>query len=145
MRRHGLFLLALSALLLGSVSGCREGDLLYVEDTSPTFALVLDSRSWNGLLVYADLIENDAAKTRWGRLSAPLSDCPNTAFQSWARLTVNDSIPTNMLYFLEFFIDINNNAVKDSGDLAGVQAFYLAPNAVWSETKYYAAELEALS
>ena len=108
-----------------------------------TFALVIDTREFNGKAVFADVLD-DVGGVLIETVSAALESYPNTAGQAWARLTTLEQIDTHRRYFLDFFIDIDGSGDESSGDRAGIQHFDVMPNAVWSETKYFASELELI-
>jgi len=136
--------LALGALVILGLGACEQQSLIIATDERVTFALVLEVETWNSLNVYADYYANDTNHTLLGTLSAPLAHAVNTAHSSEAKLTTLDNIPTNAMYELRFFIDVNGNGIKDAGDMQGVQFFYVAPSAVWAEEKYFSYELETL-
>jgi len=119
---------------------CQMGTLVSAGKQRVTFALVIDTRVYNGKTVYADVLD-DVGGALIETVSAALESYPNTANQAWARLTTLEQIDTNRRYFLDFFIDTDDSGGESSGDLAGVQPFDVMPNAVWSETKYFASEL----
>jgi hypothetical protein len=108
-----------------------------------TFALVLDTRTFNGITVLARLVDSPGGSIR-EELAAGLESYPNTAFHAWAKLTTLAAIDTGRRYFLEFVVDLDGNGVRSSGDLEGTQHFDVMPNAVWSETKYFSADLTAI-
>ena len=122
---------------------CQMGTLVSAGTQRVTFALVIDTRTYNGKAVVADVLD-DVGGVLIETVSAVLESYPNTAHQAWARLTTLEQIDTNRRYFLDFFIDIDDSGGETSGDLAGIQHFDVMPNAVWSETKYFASELELL-
>lgn len=122
---------------------CQMGTLVSAGKQRVTFALVIDTRDHNGKAVFADVLD-DVGGALIETVSAALESYPNTAHQAWARLTTLEQIDTNRRYFLDFFIDIDDSGNESSGDLAGIQHFDIMPNAVWSETKYFASELETI-
>jgi len=142
MRKMLTCLLVLLFALLAL--GCDNGQLVFAKDARVTFALVLDDRSYTGKTVIAEVKENDEAKSSRGTVQAVLADYPNTAFQCWAQLTVLQAIHTNIGYFLHFYVDMDGNETRSTGDREGVQFFFVPPSAIWSETKYYAAELSTV-
>lgn len=135
-----LCVILVTALLLCS---CQMGTLVSAGKQRVTFALVIDTREYNGETVFADVL-TDVGGTLVETVSATFESYPNTAHQAWAKLTTLEQIDTNRRYFLDFFIDINASGDKTSGDLAGIQHFDVMPNAVWSETKYFVSELEVV-
>jgi len=131
-------------LLIGlavAVSSCGSTGLISSSAKRVTFALVIDTRTYNGKTVIAAL---DQGSTTLETLSAPFASYPNTATQAWAQLTTLDAVPTGERYELDFFIDMNADGVKDSGDLYGTQFFDVMPNATWCETKTFVSEFETV-
>ena len=120
---------------------CQMGTLISAGKQRVTFALVIDTRTYNGEMVFADVL-TDVGGTLVETVSAAFESYPATTHQAWAKLTTLEQIDTNRRYFLDFFIDIDASGDESSGDLAGIQHFDVMPNAVWSETKYFASELE---
>jgi hypothetical protein len=142
MFTHRRFLATI--LLIGvavALSSCGTSDLISSSAKRVTFALVIDTRAYNGKSVIADL---EQGSTTLETLSAPFASYPNTATQAWAQLTTLDTVPTGERYELDFFIDMNGDGVKDSGDLTGSQFFDVMPNANWCETKYFVSELSTV-
>lgn len=128
-------------LLIGvaiALSSCSMTGLVSSSAKRVTFALVIDTRTYNGKSVIAAL---DQGETTVETLSAPFASYPNTATQAWAQLTTLDAVPTGQRYELAFFIDMNGDGIKDSGDLTGSQFFDVMPNANWCETKYFVSDL----
>jgi len=119
------------------------GTLVSAGKQRVTFALVIDTRAYNGKAVFADVLD-DVGGALIENVSAAFEGYPNTAHQAWVRLTTLEQIDTNRRYFLDFFIDIDDSGDESSGDLEGIQHFDVMLNAVWSETKYFASELEAI-
>jgi len=119
---------------------CQMEKLVSAGKQRVTFALVIDTRAYNGTIVFADVLD-DVGGALIETVSAAFESYPNTASQTWARLTTLEQIDTNRRYFLDFFIDIDASGDESSGDSAGIQHFDVMPNAVWSETKYFASEL----
>lgn len=134
----GLLLLGLAFAL----SSCGTTTLIGSSAKRVTFALVIDTRAYNGKSVIAALDQGD---TTLETLSAPFASYPNTATQAWAQLTTLDAVPTGERYELAFYIDMNGDGVRDTGDLAGSQFFDVMPNATWCETKYFTSDLEPVS
>ena len=134
--------LILVALVLG-VTSCDVGQLAAASKKRITFALVIDTRVYNGKMVYADVLD-DPGGSLFTTVEASLQSYPNTTNHAWARMTTLEEFETNRRYFLEFFIDIDGNGTKTSGDLTGIQHFNVMPNAGWSETKYFSADLETI-
>ena len=131
-------------VVLGTVlflCSCQMGTLVSAGKQRVTFALVIDTRVHDGKTVFTDVL-TDVGGTLVETVSATFESYPNTASQAWARLTTLEQIDTNRRYFLDFFIDIDASGDESSGDLAGIQHFDVMPNAVWSETKYFASELD---
>ena len=132
--------------VLGTVlllCSCQMGTLISAGKQRVTFALVIDTRAYNGETIFADVL-TDVGGTLVETVSATFESYPNTAHQAWARLTTLEQIDTHRRYFLDFFIDIDGSGDESSGDRAGIQHFGVMPNAVWSETKYFASELELI-
>ncbi len=130
----GVLLIGLALVL----TSCQTSHLVSSGTKRVTFALVIDTRAYNDKIVYADLQEGN---TTIETLSARFTPYPNTATQAWAQLATLDAISTGQRYFLDFFIDMNGDGVKDTGDLTGTQFFDVMPNASWCETKYFVSEL----
>lgn len=137
------YLFWLSGLVLVFLGSCTDSSLVMASDERVTFALVLDSRAYDGRTVYAELRANGAGSAVLESLSAQLADYPNTSIQAWAQFTTLERIKTNAGYFLDFYIDMDGSGSLTTGDLQGYQNFYVAPSAVWSETKYFSQELAA--
>ena len=140
MRMLTIFLLIGAVLFLCS---CQMGNLVSASKQRVTFALVIETRAYNGKTVFADVLD-DPGGTLIETVSAAFESYPATANHAWAKLTTLGKVETNRRYFLDFFIDIDDNGVESSGDLAGIQHFEVMPNAVWSETKYFSGDLEAV-
>lgn len=121
-----------------ALSSCATTGLIDSSAKRVTFALVIDTRAYNGKLVTADVRQGQSTLET---VSAPFASYPNTASQAWAQLTTLSAIPTGQRYELDFFIDMNGDGVKDSGDLTGSQFFDVMPNATWCETKYFVSDL----
>ena len=133
--------LILVALVLG-VTSCDVGQLAAGKKRI-TFALVLDTRVYNGKMVYADVLDNPDGLL-FTTVEAPLQSYPNTVNHAWARMTTLEEFETNRRYFLEFFIDLDETGTETTGDLTGIQHFDVMPNAIWPETKYFSADLETI-
>lgn len=132
-------------VLLGgllALTGC-VGNMVAPGAQRITFALVLDTRAHNGVAVIADVLDDFGGNVLETVLDA-LASYPNTANHAWARLTTLEEHPTNRRYVLDFFLDVDGSGTRTSGDLQGIQHFDVMPNAVWSETKYYSSDLEAV-
>lgn len=141
--RPALIVLTLVTLMLGATS-CDVGRPTTAGTERVTFALVLDTRAYNGKMVYADVLDNPGGSL-FTTVEASLQSYPNTTNHAWARMKTLGELETNRRYFLEFFIDIDGDGVKTTGDLTGIQHFDVMPNATWSETKYFSADLEVVS
>jgi hypothetical protein len=140
--RMVLVVITLISLVLG-VTSCDVGQLAAASKKRITFALVIDTRAYNGKMVYADVLDNPGGSL-FTTVEAPLESYPNTVNHAWARMTTLEELDTNRRYFLEFFIDLDGNGTKTTGDLAGTQHFDVMPNATWAETKYFSADLEVV-
>lgn len=138
--RMVLVVITLTSLMLG-VTSCDVGQLAAVSKKRITFALVIDTRVYNEKMVYADVLDNPGGLLIT-TVEASLESYPNTANHAWARMTTLQEFETNRRYFLEFFIDLDGNGTKTTGDLTGIQHFDVMPNASWAETKYFSADLE---
>jgi hypothetical protein len=140
-----IVLLAVAGGLFLLVSGCDISDGVIPEDSRVTFALVINTRMYNGYTVYADVFVGSESGAFVETVSAPLGDYPNTGNEiAWAQMTTLELIATNQRYRLNFYIDMNGGGTMDSGDLKGYQEFEVTPSAVWSETKYFAEDLETV-
>lgn len=137
-----LVVLTLTSLVLG-VTSCDVGQLAAASKKRITFALVIDTRAYNGKMVYADVLDNPGGSL-FTTVEASLESYPNTVNHAWARMTTLEEFETNRRYFLEFFIDLDGNGAKTTGDLTGIQHFDVMPNATWAETKYFSADLEVV-
>ena len=134
----GFFLLSVVVLV---ITACDDvGQLQLPTKERVTFALVLNTRIYDGLTIFADLKENVEGGAK-ETIEGIFDDYPNTTIQSWAKMTTLEKIWTNQGYFLDFYIDMDGSDTKTTGDMTGVQNFDVRTNAVWSETKYYAEEL----
>jgi hypothetical protein len=140
--RMVLVVLTLTSLVLG-VTSCDVGQLAAASKKRITFALVIDTRAYNGKMVYADVLDNPGGSL-FTTVEASLESYPNTVNHAWARMTTLEEFETNRRYFLEFFIDLDGNGAKTTGDLTGIQHFDVMPNATWAETKYFSADLEVV-
>ncbi|UCF10434.1 MAG: hypothetical protein JSW65_01775 [Candidatus Bipolaricaulota bacterium] len=130
---------AVVAGLLALVS-CGPGGMILPQAKRVTFALVIDTRAYNGITVIARLVDSPGGAVI-EELAAGLESYPNTAFHAWAKLTTLETIETGRRYFVEFALDLDGDSVRSSGDLEGTQVFDVMPNAIWSETKYFSADL----
>jgi hypothetical protein len=140
--RMVLVVLTLTSLVLG-VTSCDVGQLAAASKKRITFALVIDTRAYNGKMVYADVLDNPGGSL-FTTVEASLESYLNTVNHAWARMTTLEEFETNRRYFLEFFIDLDGNGAKTTGDLTGIQHFDVMPNATWAETKYFSADLEVV-
>ena len=142
-------LIAMVACLIAAllVPACDLTDGIGAESKRVTFALVIDTRSYDGKKIYAG-VATAANETSQAEVITTLQGVfesyPNTATHSWAKMTTLDEIETNEGYFLDFFIDMNEDGEEATGDLAGIQHFDVMPNAIWSETKYFTSDLETV-
>ncbi len=139
-RALSLVMLVLGALLV--LTSCT-GNIAVPSSQRITFALVLDTRVYNGIPVIADVLD-DFGGTILEVVTDTLTSYPNTANHAWARLTTLEEHPTNRRYVLDFYLDMDGSGMRNSGDLCGVQHFDVMPNAVWSETKYFSNDLETV-
>ena len=135
-----LIMLILGAILV--LASC-VGNITIPSSQRITFALVLDTRVYNGLTVIADVL-NDFGGTVLETVSDALASYPNTANHAWARLTTLEEYLTNRTYVLDFYLDMDGSGSRTSGDLHGIQHFNVMPNAVWSETKFFSTDLEII-
>ncbi|MFC2105792.1 hypothetical protein ACFLS5_04845 [Candidatus Bipolaricaulota bacterium] len=135
-----LALVVLGALLV--LTSCT-GNIAVPSSQRVTFALVLDTRAYNGIAVIADVLD-DFGGTILEVVTDALTSYPNTANHAWARLTTLEEHPTNRRYVLDFYLDMDGSGTRSFGDLHGMQHFDVMPNAVWSETKYYSDDLETV-
>ena len=135
----------LALVILGAILGLSSctGNIAVPSSQRITFALVLDTRAHNGIVVVADVLD-DFGGSVLVEVSDALTSYPNTANHSWARLTTLEEYPTNQRYVLDFYLDVDGSSTRTSGDLQGIQHFDVMPNAVWSETKYYSDDLETI-
>lgn len=140
--------IAAGVLLSLSFMACDQYSLIWAEPKDVTFALVLDTRAYDGLavraLVKSSINDDPALDVVAGTASDIIGPCPNTSNQSWARLLCGEKLITNARYFLDFYIDVDASYTRSSGDLEGRQHFEVGPNATWSETKYFTMDLEAV-
>ncbi len=143
MKRKWMVVLCVVLATVLFLCSCQMGTLISAGKQRVTFALVIDTRTYNGEMVFADVL-TDVGGTLVETVSATFESYPNTTYQAWAELITLEQIDTNRRYFLDFFIDFDDSGDKTSGDLAGIQHFDVMPNAVWSETKYFASELEVV-
>jgi hypothetical protein len=135
----GFFVLSLLFLLV--LSACDDiGAPQFPTKERVTFALVLNTRLHNGEKVIAYLKENIEEGAR-ETIAGFLESVPNTTNQSWVKMTTLEKMWTNQGYFLDFFIDLDGDEAKSTGDLSGVQFFDVRSNAVWSEAKYFFEDL----
>ncbi len=136
--------LLMFSLLTGAIlflCSCQMGNLVSTGKQRVTFALVIDTRVYNGKMVYADVLD-DPGGTLIEAITAAFESYPATENHAWTKMTTLNEIETNRRYFLDFFIDIDNDGTETSGDLTGIQHFEVMPSAVWSETKYFTSDLE---
>lgn len=88
--------LALALVILGAIlvlASCT-GNIAIPSSQRITFALVLDTRAYNGVTVIADVLD-DFGGTVLEIVSDALTSYPNTANHAWARLTTQEEYPTN--------------------------------------------------
>ena len=141
MKVARIFVICVTVGAMLFLCSCQMGTLISAGEQRVTFALVIDTHTYDGEMVFADVL-TDVGGTLVETVSAAFESYPATTHQAWAKLTTLEQIDTNRRYFLDFFIDIDASGDESSGDLAGIQHFDVMPNAVWSETKYFASELE---
>jgi hypothetical protein len=133
----------IAALLVSSCDLAGGSD----EAKRITFALVVDTRNYDGKKVYASVStegDDTTEGTEVATVQGVFESYPNTTANSWAKMTTLDEIDTNVRYLLDFFVDMNADGERSTGDLAGVQHFDVMPDAIWSETKYFRSDLEAV-
>jgi hypothetical protein len=136
-------LLAVAGGLFLLVSGCDLSDWVIPEDSRVTFALVINTRIYNGYTVYADVYVGSESGAFVETVSAPLGDFPNTGNDiAWAQMTTLELIATNQRYRLNFYIDLTEDGTMNAGDKKGYQEFEVTPSAEWSESKYFYEDLE---
>ncbi len=141
MRKLALLLAAAGGLFL-LVSGCDMSDWVIPVDNRVTFALVINSLAYNGKTVRADVYVGSESGAFVETVAGALADAPGTANAARAEMTTLEEIATNQRYRLNFYIDMDDDATMDTDDLKGYQEFEVTPSAVWSETKYFAEDLE---
>ena len=61
-----------------------------------TFALVIDTRVYNGKMVYADVLD-DPGGSLFTTVEASLQSYPNTTNHAWARMTTLEEFETKFL------------------------------------------------
>jgi hypothetical protein len=135
--------LTICLIALFLICSCVPGEQIIVENKRVTFALVIDIRDYNGEKVYANVL-TEPGGTLVTTVDGVFESYPNTATHAWARMTTLDELETNKRYFLDFFIDMDDDGVKTTGDLTGIQHFEVMPSAIWSETKYFSSDLETV-
>jgi hypothetical protein len=143
MKKPALFLAAAGGLFL-LVTGCDMSNWVIPVDNRVTFALVINTLAYNGKTVRADVYVGSESGAFVETVSGPLANAPNTDNAARAEMTTLEEIATNQRYRLNFFIDMNGDGSMNTGDLKGYQEFEVTPSAVWSETKYFAEDLETV-
>jgi hypothetical protein len=141
MKKRCLIALAAGCLLL-LFCGCDMSNWVIPEENRVTFALVISTRIYNGITVYAEVREGSQSGALLEIVEAPFEDEPNTANDAWAKMTTLGPVMTNRRYRLDFYLDMDGSSDLNTGDLVGHQEFEVTPNAVWSETKYFYEDLE---
>lgn len=133
----------MAAPLVSSCDLAGGGD----EATRVTFTLVTDTREYDGKKVYATVStvgdETDEASVV-ASVQGVFESYPGKPTQSLAKLTTDDEIATNERYVLDFFVDMDGNDQRTTGDLAGVQGFDVMPDETRSEAKYFRSEFQVI-
>lgn len=127
------------------MTGC--GNFVMPTKERVTFALVIYDKTatpvYEGKKIYAD-VRTDAPPD--GELIEEISGIfeayPNTTHDYWAKMTTLDKIWTNQRYYLWFWIDMDGDGEKNTGDWEGVQHFNVASGHTWTETKYFVENLD---
>ena len=137
-----LWLLVILCLLASFlICSCLPGEQVTAENKRVTFALVIDTRAYNGKKIYATIFSEENEITT---VQGVFESYPNTTTHAWAKMTTLEEIETNQRYSLEFFVDMNEDETKNAGDLTGSQHFEVTPSSVWSETKYFSSDFETV-
>jgi hypothetical protein len=127
------------------MTGC--GNFVMPTKERVTFALVIydEFAVYDGMKIYAD-VRTDAPPNgeHIEEINGIFKKYENTTHDYWAQMTTLDKIWTNQRYYLWFWIDMNDNALKDSGDKEGVQHFNVASGHTWTETKYFVENLDTV-
>jgi len=116
---------SVSLLVVGTIlclRSCQLGQLVSAGKQRVIFAMVIDMRAYNGKTVFAEVL-TDVDGILIETVSAAFESYPNTAHQTWAKLTTLKKIDTNHHYFID---------IGDSGNLAVLEHFDVMLNAVWS-------------
>ena len=128
---------------IGLASCTDDFNVLLATKERVTFALVINTRVYNGLTVVAN-VRHDLDGPVIETVSGTMQDYPNTATGAWAQMTTLEKVWTNATYSLDFCIDVDGDSPFSSGDLEGIQHFDVTTNAVWSETSYFHENLTAV-
>ena len=89
------------------------GNLVLPTRERVTFALVLNTRTYNGEVVIAELktqLEEPAIET----IEGTFQDYPNTTTQAWAQMTTLEKLWTKQRYFLVFYIDMDGRRMGEA-------------------------------
>ena len=117
------------------------------EATRVTFALVTDTREYDGKKVYATVStigDETAEASVVASVQGVFESYPGKPTQSLAKLTTDEEIATSERYVLDFFVDMDGNDQRTTGDLTGVQGFDVMPDETRSEAKYFRSEFQVI-
>jgi hypothetical protein len=117
------------------------------EATRVTFALVTDTREYDGKKVYATVStigDETVEASEVASVQGVFESYPGKPAQSLAKLTTDEEIATSERYVLDFFVDMDGNDQRTTGDLTGVQGFDVMPDETRSEAKYFRSEFQVI-
>ena len=146
MKRSVRLIVMLSAGIAALALISCKNDLVEATKQRVTFDVVFEPQTRIGKTVYADIIENTGTGggTTIETVSGTIKDLPNST-HSDVELTTTQEVPTNVGYFIDFYIDMNGNGSKDTGDLEGEVYAEVRAGFDWIEVHCFESDLSTVS
>ena len=139
MKIKSIIFIFVLLLIIPFLNSCNSINLINATSERVTFDIVFETQEWLGKKVYGYLYDNynNQENSFTGLieiLQGTIDIFPNTT-HSHVELTTLNEIPTNEAYFIDIYIDLNNNGKKDEGDYTGI--IYVEVRAGFNRAEYH--------
>ncbi len=135
------FALAACVCIVLLAVSCEDPNLIVAEPKRITFTLIIDDMGLVGKQVTADVHDHNIQGAILETIQGTFQPIEGSGTAPYAEMTTLEELATNHHYFLEFWIDMDEDAVHDAGDLDAYADFDVMPNAIYSEAKVFRVDL----
>jgi hypothetical protein len=133
-------LVACVFVMLLAVS-CENPNVVIAEPRRITFALIIDDMGLVGKQVTAAVHDHNIQGAILETVKGTFQPIAGSGTAPYAEMTTLEERATNYHYFLEFWIDVDGDQLRDAGDLESYADFDVMPSASYSEAKVFRVDL----